>query len=85
MVKYLGRGAARSDMLSSSCLPDLDDGAGLDIVLFLCKSSFSRVGIGKVHITKHVLRLLQKIIIVFHLISIAYYMYDITFSQRLIQ
>ena len=28
---HLGRGAARSDILSSSCLPDLDDGAGLDI------------------------------------------------------
>ena len=37
---HLGRGAARSDILSSSCLPDLDDGAGLDIPVFLWKGSF---------------------------------------------
>jgi len=33
----LGRGAARSDILSSSCLPDLDEGAGLDIFVSLKK------------------------------------------------
>ena len=44
---HLGRGAARSDILSSSCLPDLDDGAGLDIFVsekegFLSRSNIYR-------------------------------------------
>ena len=39
---HLGRGAARSDILSSSCLPDRDDGAGLDIFVSEKKGFLSR-------------------------------------------
>ena len=84
-MKYLGRGAARSDMLSSSCLPDLDDGAGLDISVLLCSSfsveiaisAYNKVCLETSSKNDHQLSLKT--------LQIAYCIYDITFSKRLLE